>query len=1204
MARNQSASCVGLRCKLIPLSLIAQATPEYARTRMRRRGLLDPACFSLCCGSTFMISANPDAASPNATSNLCPVLSLRWLIALLAVSSVGVSSAHTADLYQDLVQPFAVKYCVECHNSKKARGDLDLTKYSTEKSVTSHFRRWQNITAFIRDGEMPPEDSKLQPSIDERNAVIDAVESMLIVEARRNAGDPGVVLPRRLSNTEYDLSVSHLTGVDIHATDEFPADPAAGEGFDNTGEALTMSPSLLRKYMMAGQHVASHLVLKTDGIMFAPYPVTSYNERKKLTEQAIIEFYQNRDVRIFDYLETAWRYRHRPSEQQGSTIESWATSRGLSERYLALVWKTLSDASSSGGFLKQVGLAWDVVPAPTSPNDSPNELRELEKLIHSLRRNIGAKDERLIRPGAGTWPIGHLDFRAKQAALRDKFSQSNLRDQELIRFDRVKRPGDRTEAKSQKLYLRVDLVVDGSGDSFVILQRPILSRSGDLPRNDEEAMKNDVVTLHEFLTKHVPEVAEQLEFGRHPDGREIDADSFVVKAPALIEISLERNAQEAADNRHLLAQCVLDKGRSGGSGVLIQATTDRSPDDKYPGQAVLLIDSGSDFVRDNLQSAQQFCDTFPNRFFYVDQSRGLAAGFHLVEGFFRDDQPLVQKVLTDKERVELDLLWEEINFVTQSVETLIRGFVWFERSERHVLHDKRFDFLRAEDPGLVEDELLYKFERVYLDRLGVKLVEDELKPTNPDDGKFRLIHGFFDQIRGGLAHQRQLLKLAESQSVADLERLAVRAWRRPLAVKDRESLKSLYKSLRDQGQGVEDSVRGVFTAILLSPDFCYRYADSHPGMEVSRLTDRSTASRLSYFLWSSLPDDGLLAASDNGSLRSEAALITQTRRMLKDDRVNAFAREFFGQWLRYRDFIAKDPINADVFPGYTDELRQAMFEEPSRLLTSLIQNDRPVTELLNSDATFVNGMLARHYGGDIERQYQGHAADWAKVRRTRGLSGDRADQQWYRVDGLHAAGRGGLFGMGVVLTQNSAGERTSPVKRGFWAVHHLLGQHFPPPPADVAELPADEKSTLKTIRELMADHTANARCAMCHVHFDSLGIAMEGFDPIGRRRSKDLAGRPVDDIAQFPGGETGSGIPGLIQYIEKNRIRDFVRTLCRKFLGYALGRSVMLSDSMLLEQMDEALQKNDYRFSVLFETVVTSPQFRNQRGRDFSVTNR
>jgi len=1134
---------------------------------------------------------------------------LRCAFAALALFAGAGSSVDAADSYQEIVQPFAAKYCVECHNAKKARGELDLTKYATEKSVTAHFRRWQNIIAFIRDGEMPPEDSKLQPTIEERNVVIRVVEEMLIAEATRNAGDPGVVLPRRLSNTEYDLSVSHLTGVDILATSEFPADPAAGEGFDNTGEALTMSPSLLRKYMAAGQHVASHLVLRTSGISFAPFPVTSYNERKVLTEQAIIDFYQSRDVRIQDYLEAAWKFRHRPIEHRQTSVEDWAKTRGLSERYLALVWKTLSAASASTGFLNQVGQAWDAVPPPVTSAGVPGELGDLARLIDFLRRNIGTKDERLIRPNAGTWPIGQLDFRAKQAAIRDKFSPSNLRDQVFVRFDRVARPrdekpGESKDAKPHTLYLRVDPAIDSEGESYAIVQRPILSSSGELPRNDEQAEKNNVVTLREFLTENAPDVAKQLEFGRHPNGTEIDADSFVIETASLIEIPLERDAQAAAEHRHVLANCVFDKEHSRGPGVILQSATNRVPDNKLADQAELLIDSGSDFASKHIESSEQFCRTFPNRFFYVDKSRGLAAGFHLVEGFFRDDEPLVEKVLTDQERVELDLMWEEINFVTQSVETLIRGFVWFERSERHVLHDKRFDFLRAEDPKLVEDELLHKFERLYMDRLGVKLAEDTFAPVNPDDEKFGLIHGFFDQIRGGMARQRELLTKAESRAFADLDELAARAWRRPLVDQDRKSLRSLYAALREQGQGVEDSVRGVLTAILLSPDFCYRYTNSHPGIEVRQLSDRSLAGRLSYFLWSSLPDEELLAVSLSEELRTDAALVAQTRRMIKDDRVKSFSREFFGQWLRYRDFISKDPINAEAFPGYTDELRRAMFEEPARLATRLIQEDRPVTELLNADSTFVNGVLARHYGGGVEREYGRRAAEWTTERRDRGLSTDNADKQWHRVSGLHDAGRGGLFGMGVVLTSNSAGERTSPVKRGFWAVHHLLGQHFPPPPADVPELPGDEKNAPRTIRELMAEHTANPRCAVCHVHFDSLGMAMEGFDPIGRRRSKDLAGRVVIDSVEFPGGETASGIPGLIQYIEKNRKQDFVRTMCRKFLGYALGRSVMLSDSILLEQMESALRKNEYRFSVLFETVVTSPQFRNQRGRDFSVTNR
>jgi hypothetical protein len=262
-----------------------------------------------------------------------------------------------------------------------------------------------------------------------------------------------------------------------------------------------------------------------------------------------------------------------------------------------------------------------------------------------------------------------------------------------------------------------------------------------------------------------------------------------------------------------------------------------------------------------------------------------------------------------------------------------------------------------------------------------------------------------------------------------------------------------------------------------------------------------------------------------------------------------------------------------------------MLEEPARLATYLIRNDRPVTDLLASDTTFVNEVLARHYGGQILQQYAAAGSDGS-------------DQGWRRVAGLRQAGRGGLFGMGVVLTKNSAGERTSPVKRGFWTVHHLLGQHFPPPPADVPELPATEKESEQTIRQLLAAHTADAKCAICHTHFDSLGLAMEGFDPIGRSRTKDLAGRPIDNVAVLPNGETARGIPGLIDYVQRHRHKDFVRTLCRKFLGYALGRSVLLSDEPLLQQMESALEQNEYRFSALFATVVSSPQFRNQRGRD------
>jgi hypothetical protein len=1104
----------------------------------------------------------------------------------------------SADEYLDRVVPFSQKYCVKCHNRKDARGELDLTRYQKAADVTAHFRRWTSIAEFIRDGAMPPEDEQLQPTIDERNAVVETVRKLLLDEALKNAGDPGVVLPRRLSNTEYDLSVRDLTGIDIRPTRDFPADPAGGEGFDNTGEALGMSPSLLRKYLGAAQDVANHLVLKPHGIEFSPFPVTSYNERKKLTEQAIIDFYHQHDVSIREYLEAAWRFRHRDAAARDVSLDDWARQTQLSPKYFARIVEFLSGAAAGTGYVRQIGEQWNALPRPTTDNAVPVELSALERLIEFARRQIAPKEEQVIRSNAGNWPIQHLKFRAEVAAARDQFSPARFQTRQLVRFDRLRKPREDDQQQITTLTLRIDPAFENARGNFLIVRRAAVSRVDRFPNNDREREQHEAVSLKSVLEQHVPELAEKLAFGKHPLGHEIDAESFAVEAPALIELPFNAQLLAAVSDRHLVLDCELDPEHGREGAVLLQSATGRTPDTAVTGvggeSAELLVNRDSELVRGMVESAEQFCETFPNRFFYVDRSRGLAAGFHLVEGFFRDDRPLVQKVLSEQQIEELDRLWQELDFVTQHTETLLRGFVWFERAERHVLHDKRFDFLRSEDPKLVDDELLTRFEKVYLDKMGVKLVDDSLTPEAPGD-RFDMIHGFFEDVRAGLQTQRALILTAEQHALRDIEQLARRAFHRELTPRDTESLRSLYQTLRKQGQSVEASLRGVLTGILMSPDFSYRYAEVAVQSGVQALSSNALASRLSYFLWSSLPDDELLAAAEDDGLQDEAALLAQTRRMLKDDRVSAFAREFLGQWLRYRDFLSKDPINPDTFPGYTDELRQAMFEEPQRFATFLIQEDRPVTELLTSDATFVNGVLAKHYGGVIADNYRAGADRWNAARR-RDVTAS-AESLWHRVNGLRSSGRGGLFGMGVVLTASSAGERTSPVKRGFWTVHHLLGQHFPPPPADVPELPKSETEATKPLRELLIEHAANPRCAMCHVHFDGLGLALEGFDAIGRARTKDLAGRPVEDLGDLPNGESARGISGLIDYVETHRRPDFIQTLCRKFLGYALGRSVILSDQPLLQEMEAALEQNGYRFSVLFETVVASPQFRDQRGQ-------
>jgi Protein of unknown function (DUF1592)/Protein of unknown function (DUF1588)/Protein of unknown function (DUF1587)/Protein of unknown function (DUF1585)/Protein of unknown function (DUF1595) len=1110
---------------------------------------------------------------------------------LLVLGAIAPSAR--ADVFQEKIEPFAKKYCHACHNKKQAKGELDLTRYTRNGDVTSDFRRWNKVIEFVRKGVMPPSDRKLQPTLEERDAVVGAVEAILLVEAKKHAGDPGIVLPRRLSNTEYELSIRDLTGVAIPATKEFPVDPAGGEGFNNTGEVLAMTPSLLNKYIGAAQLVSDHLVLKPSGITFAPFPVTSYAERTKLSEQAIIDFYRQREVRISDYLEAAWRYRHRDQAERGVGLEEWAARRKLSGKYLTLVSKTLNEAKTGAGYLMQLGAMWDAVPAPAKTGGVPQELMECDRFIGFARTQLNQREPALIVANAGNWPILHLDVRAKAAAGRDKFDPSTFKAKQTLKLGKLQlKKGEKPSATV--LYLRALPAFDSPG-GLVVFHRPVFSKADNLPKNKKDIETQGVESLRAVLEREAPDVAKRLGFGKHPKGGELDPDSFVVLAPTVVEIPLSPGAVTALQGKQLLVECELDGKSTPESAVEVQHAIGTRPAAKVGANVELLLRPESKLARDLTPSGERFCAAFPNRFFYVDANRGLAAGFHLVEGVFRDDHPLVNKVLTEPERKELDRLWKELDFITNHTETLLRGFVWFERSERHVLYDKRFDFLRSEDPDLVEEKKLSKFERLYLERLGVKLLDDEIKPQKANP-QFDMIHGFFEQVRRGLAEYKQTLAKAEEPALADLERLAQRAYSRPLRAEEAKALRGLYQRLRKQGLGVEASLRGAFTAVLMSPHFMYRVPVSSEGKGIHPLTDEAMARRLSYFLWASLPDEELLKEARAGKLQDDAVLRAQVRRMMKDPKIEAFSREFFGQWLRYRDYLSKDTISAKTFPGYDVALREAMFEEPTRLITHLIQQNEPVDELLHSNATFVNETLARFYGGGLEKQF---------------LLKRKDKTEWLRVEGLRSIGRGGLFGMPVILAKNSAGERTSPVKRGFWVVHHVLGQHFPPPPADVPELPKSEKESAKTIPEMLAAHTTNRSCAMCHVHFDGLGLTMEGFDAVGRARKKDLAGRDVHIVGTMPASRTplpegdgkgvrAEGISGLIEYIEKHRREDFERNLCRKFLGYALGRSVVLSDEPLLQEMQKNLRA-ERRFSVLFETVVLSPQFRRQRGRDFAA---
>ena len=603
---------------------------------------------------------------------------------------------------------------------------------------------------------------------------------------------------------------------------------------------------------------------------------------------------------------------------------------------------------------------------------------------------------------------------------------------------------------------------------------------------------------------------------------------------------------------------------------------------------------------------ERFCDVFPDAFYVSERGRDylnkpreqqekgrlLSAGFHSMMGYFRDDGPLYDLVLSEAEQRELDGLWQELDFVTSAPMRQYSGFLWFERTDSRFMREPQFDFARAEDRNALSEAMIKKLAEVYL---------EHARESGGGDVELGAIKHYFREINEQIRWvERARLKAEPSHLKAVLE-FAARAYRRPLSSTERDELMAYYRSLHEvDGLSHEEAIQDTIVSVLMSPMFCYRLDLLGVGEGRRLLTDFELASRLSYFLWSSLPDEELLSKAEAGELHRPKVLVAQARRMLRDDRVRGLATEFGGNWLDFRRFEEHNSVDRERFPSFTDELRQAMFEEPIRFFADVVQEDRAVLEFLNAKHTFVNAVLAEHYGVPV--------SELGRIPRTTAASNagsddGRADPNlWVRIDDATDYGRGGLLPMSVFLTKNAPGLRTSPVKRGYWVVRRLLGERIPPPPPNVPDLPDDEtKLGDLTLREALARHRDHKSCAGCHERFDSIGLAFEGFGPVGERRDVDLGDRPVSTTATFPGGDEGTGIDGLRRYLRQHRQDEYLDNVCRKLLSYALGRSLILSDDLLVREMRAKLEADGYRFGSLVESIVSSPQFLNKRGGEYLV---
>lgn len=442
-----------------------------------------------------------------------------------------------------------------------------------------------------------------------------------------------------------------------------------------------------------------------------------------------------------------------------------------------------------------------------------------------------------------------------------------------------------------------------------------------------------------------------------------------------------------------------------------------------------------------------------------------------------------------------------------------------------------------------------------------------------------LVRSWSEDHRRGYSDLRREVEEAE-KAMSDraapwIEQFAARAWRRPIREDDRDLLRGLYRESRARGYSFDGAVKTTLAFVLVSPDFLYRGTGFTETREATTsvvpLTDHELASRLSFFLWASLPDEELLALAAEERLRESTVLGEQVRRMLRDPRAKSLATDFASQLWGFGDFEHFTNPDPGRFPEFDDGLRASMIGEVVAYLDDIFRNDRPLSRLLDSSTTFVNGSLARHYGID-------------------GLSGED-----FREVDVDQARRGGLAGMGLFLTKTSLPLRTSPVQRGNWVLESVLGVELPNPPADVPPLSEDEKNAAgENIREQLELHRADASCASCHDKIDPLGIALENFDPIGRWREVERDGSPLANAAVTHDGVALEGMTGLKAYLLEQRDEVFDH-FNRKLLGYALGRAVGPGDRRLLDEMNRDVGTEEERFSALVERIVASPQFLNGR---------
>ena len=698
---------------------------------------------------------------------------------------------------------------------------------------------------------------------------------------------------------------------------------------------------------------------------------------------------------------------------------------------------------------------------------------------------------------------------------------------------------DREASKTIRVYLTL-----GSANPDAKDHPYVIWRNGTIRLLGKDRKLLEPQPLRSALTE---ESIKQLGFGRTPDGKEIPPGDFTTSSTATFDVvppdaqgsfqlQIEPEMGPGAENDSVV-RCTISDRPELNKGRPFSALIAHTDSPSYKAWKANVLAFAAELpLNSHSEANPSDKDPIPAPYdnTYNQPERD---SFHVKVKYQRGDRFLAEKMLDAPTRVNLDQAWND----------LLASFNY---------HDNYFQFVNS------------KFNLNLKERSIAQLTPAEIAALPPEPRRYvSALRSEYDAvIRSQTAGQ--------GRHIDDCLQFAAQSWRRPLTDAEKSSLKVFYWNQRENLKlDHAAATRALIARILVAPAFLYKF--EQPALAsntIKPLSGSELASRLSYFLWSSPPDNELRRAARAGELAHADQLARQVKRMLADPKARRFATEFFGQWLGFYRFDRFRGIDTTRYPEFNDEVKSAMYDEAVSFFEHIVRQNRPVGEMFSADYTFLNKDLAKHYG--VKREVKSVGAP-------------------EMVPAASDFGRGGMLRLGAVHAATSAPLRTSPVKRGDWVLRRVLGTPTPPPPADAGSIPADEKNFGGlSLREKLAAHKRNATCAGCHNRIDPLGFPLERYDAIGRVRDKYPDGKPIDDSSITLDQTTIQGVDGLLAYL-KTQDQQVLKNLSHKLLGYALGRTVLGSDQPLIEKM--ARLGPEATFAQLATEIVSSRQFLNRR---------